>query len=313
MSTTDQTYQVHAKNKAGWGDWSAASNGVRGWQTPGAVTNLTVTPTGTSNQVTIAFGAANGNGALAGEMTYFWTAGGVTQSIAAGGATVTSGAFANGQNVSVAVYAKGVVKGESSQGASTSTTVNAYGPPTSPSISCWGGDQAIGCSWSGGSDNGRSTSYVLSNAASGSVGASGSTTVGGIGYSATRTVCIQAQQSTGLAGAVNCASATSNPPPPSTLTKVSVNGLRVTFRVSNFGGAGVQEVRCWNAATWDLRKWGTSVTSPGNNLGGVGGVSIPSNGDVTITCPGNPYVPSMMPNADFSLEVLGYSWFHIGN
>lgn len=215
VSTSDQTFEVRAKNKAGWSTWSSASAGVRAFKTPGSVSSLSVTPTGTNNQVKISFGAAAGNGALASEMTYYWSANGVTQSVASGGGTVTNAsAFPNGQDVNVAVYAVSKVNGETSQGSSTTDSVNAYGPPVSPSISCSGGDRSITCNWSGGSANGRTTTYTLSDGMSGTVGASGSKTVGGLGYSQSVRVCIKATQSTGLSDGANCDSATTDPAPP---------------------------------------------------------------------------------------------------
>jgi hypothetical protein len=205
VSTTNQTFEVRARNKAGWGDWSPASNGVRGWQTPGAVTGLSSAATGANNQVRITFGAADGNGATAAEMKYYWRANGVTGSLNPGTTTVTNaGAFPNGQNVSVAVYAVSTVSGESVQGSSTSTTVNPYGPPTSPSVSCSTSGNSVNCSWSGGNANGRTTSFQVSGDWSTSNGgASGSHGFGDIGYSASRSLCVQAVQDGGATGARN--------------------------------------------------------------------------------------------------------------
>lgn len=222
VETSDQTFEVRAQNKAGWSGWSSASNGIRGFQVPGAVGNLSVTPTGQDNTVRFSFDAADGNGATPSEMQYYWSAGGRTQSIAAGGGTVTDGAFADGQNVTVAVYARSTVNGESAQGASTSATVNAFGPPVSPSMSCEGGGTAISCSWSGGDANGRPTTFPLSgdhSAADG--GATGGHNFGNVGYSTTRTLCVQAFQSGGAQGARNCDSKTTIPPPPPPSVSVS--------------------------------------------------------------------------------------------
>jgi len=115
----------------------------------------------------------------------------------------------------VAVYAVSTVDGESAQGTSTSTTVNAYGPPVSPSMSCGAGGTAITCSWSGGNANGRPTSFVVSGDwSSADGGASGSHPFGDVGYSATRTLCIKAVQQGGAEGTNNCQSATTLPAPP---------------------------------------------------------------------------------------------------
>ena len=227
VSTTNQTFEVRARNKAGWGDWSPASNGVRGWQTPGAVTGLSSAATGANNQVRITFGAADGNGATAAEMKYYWRANGVTGSLNPGTTTVTNaGAFPNGQNVSVAVYAVSTVSGESVQGSSTSTTVNPYGPPTSPSVSCSTSGNSVNCSWSGGNANGRTTSFQVSGDWSTSNGgASGSHGFGDIGYSASRSLCVQAVQDGGATGARNCDSSSTPSKPAPTVSVYQGTGV----------------------------------------------------------------------------------------
>lgn len=196
VETADQSYEVQATNKAGVSGWSPASNGIRGWQVPGAVTGLTVTPTGQNNTVQIGFGAADGKGALPSEIEYYWTAGSATQKIASGGGTVTNAAFVNGQNVNVSVYAKSTVNGESAQGAPTSATVSAYGPPVAPSVtSCSSQYQAVVCSWSGGNANGRPTTFFLQGSASGDVAASDSRSLPA-GFGETRSLQVCARQTT---------------------------------------------------------------------------------------------------------------------
>lgn len=195
-STNDVTYELRAKNKADWSAWSAASNPIRGWQTPSAVKNLTATATGTNNQVTVSFGAADGNGALPAEVSYFWTANGQSGSFGTSlGGTITNGAaFPNGQNVNVSVYARSTVKGESVSGPATGASVNAYGPPIAPNVyDCSSQYQAVVCSWSGGSDGGRSTSYFLTANGSGGANSSGTTTMGA-GFGETRSLQVCARQ-----------------------------------------------------------------------------------------------------------------------
>lgn len=293
VSSSNVSFQVRAKNKAGWSDWSGASNAIRPFQDPGAVGGLSASPTGTNNQVKVTFSAAAGNGATSGEMTYYWrSSAGGSGTIGSTGGTLTSGAaFPNGTNVTLYVWAQSVVNGETAKGPESATTVNAYGPPVSPSISCSGGNQSISCSWSGGNDNGRSTTYVLSNAASGNVGPSGSTTVSGIGYSATRTVCIQAVQSTGLKDASNCASATSDPkpvPPPS---------VSVSKGASAVGQPGCSTSGCayivittanfnTNVSCSINGNWAGPWTLGGNQTKQVGAYYGYTGTTVTITCSG---------------------------
>ena len=294
--TAAHTYQVRAQNKAGWSAWSGSSSGVRGWRTPGPVTGLTVAATGANNRVTITFGAADGNGAAASEVKYFWSANGVTQSIAAGGGTVTNAtAFPNGQNTPVAVYAVSTVDGESSQGSSTSATVVAYGPPTSPTMSCSASGTSITCSWSGGNANGRTTSFVVSGGwASANGGASGSHAFGSVGYSTTRTLCVRATQDGGAQGANNCANATTQAAPPPPKPSVSVSkGARmnsadcasstcayVVVTTANFSG----NVSCTLAATGYA--WANGWTQGPNQSLQTGKFYGHPGNTVTATCNG---------------------------
>jgi len=291
VETADQTFEVRAQNKAGWGPWSSASNGIRGFQTPGAVTGLSVSATGANNTVSISFGAAAGNGATASEMTYYWKAGTTTQSIASGGGTVTSGAFPNGSNVSVAVYAVSNVKGESTQGTSTSATVNAYGPPISPSMSCGASGTSINCSWNGGNANGRNTNFVVSGDwSSSNGGASGSHDFGSVGYSQTRSLCVKAVQDGGAEGTNNCNSARTQDPPPPTVT-VSESGGVYYPSGCNFGCRNISvttanfntSVSCsGNAPDWTFGPWsqGGNDTTTGSYWYGFWGNTV------TVTCRG---------------------------
>lgn len=131
-STDDKTYVVRAKNKSGWGQWSSASPPTRAFQAPGAVGGLTVTPTGSNNTVSIAFSGAAGNGARPEEISYFWRANGSSGSVANGQRVTSGGAFPNGQNVNVEVYARSTVRGQSVDGPSVSASVNAFGSPSAP-------------------------------------------------------------------------------------------------------------------------------------------------------------------------------------
>lgn len=158
-STTDVTFTVRATNKAGQGEASPASAPQRFFQKPGPVSNLDAQETGANNTVRITFGAAAGNGASPGEITYRWRVGGASGTLPAGGGTVTNGAFANGSNVSVEVWATSTVRGESAAGDARSDTANAYGPPTAPQVSHSDGYRAVTFSWNASSTgNGRAVS-----------------------------------------------------------------------------------------------------------------------------------------------------------
>lgn len=279
VSTSDQTFEVQATNKAGSSPWSPESNAVRAFQTPGAVGGLSVTPTGTNNQVKIAFTAAAANGALPSEIQYYWQVGGSRYGIAAGGATVTNAsAFPNGANASVAVYAVSTVKGDDVQGPSTSATVSAYGPPVAPAITCSPGINKVSCAWSGGTDGGRSATYSLASTTTESVGASGTKTYdvpGGV----TVTACITVTQSTGLQDK-SCSSAKAEAPvvPSPTVTVSHGTGavgqpgcasagcafVRVT--TANFSGNVSCTLQWWSNSTNTIVTKSTWTQGPNETL-----------------------------------------------
>ncbi len=161
VSTEDKTFEVRSTNKSDlWSDWSPASNAVRAFQPPGAPTGFSLTPTGVSNQVKFNFGAAPGNGARSNEITYQWSAGGASGTITPG-TTITNGAFVNGTNVNVTLTAISTVNGETSEGGTATATVNAYAPPSAPSVSARGNVNDVTLSWEmGASSRGREITSV---------------------------------------------------------------------------------------------------------------------------------------------------------
>jgi len=208
VSTQGQTFEVRATNKSRkWSEWSDPSDAVRGFQKPGAPTNLSVKATGDSNTVRFTFGSADGNGARDSEIRYVWTAGGSSGEVTSG-ATVSNGAFTNGDSVTVRLQAISKVDGEQAEGPTANDAVTAFGPPTAPNISCVGGYRKVSCSWSGGSGNGRTPSYRLSDAANGAVESPGDRAFDGIGFGENRRLCVTASQADSSRETTACADAT---------------------------------------------------------------------------------------------------------
>ena len=167
-STEDRTYVVRAKNKSGWGEWSMPSPPTRAFQAPAAVGGLTVTATGATNTVKIAFTAAAGNGARPEEMSYFWRANGGRPAALSSGDELTSGAFPNGQDVTVEVYARSTVRGQSVDGPAASARVNAFGTPGKPSVTATGSANSVNLCWdASGVGNGRPVLEVRVQTSSG--------------------------------------------------------------------------------------------------------------------------------------------------
>ena len=200
--TTDKRFEYRAQNKAGWSSWSPASNAVRAFQTPGAVSNLTATATGTNNQVQMAFTDAAGNGAKPTEMTYYWSTGGFSAVLPAN-RLITDARLANGTSYSISVFAKSTVNGISSQfGPSVAAPgVVPYGPPFPPQVSASGGVNSVTLSWNAGSSgNGRPIAEVQIETTDGgiqSVALSGNVSQGN-GRNQTKSIRARAKDSTGL-------------------------------------------------------------------------------------------------------------------
>ena len=176
---SDRTFTVRSTNKSKkWSDPSPASNAVRFYQPPSAPTSFSLKPTGVPNQVTFSFNASSGNGVRADEISYRWNANGASGTVS-NGQTLTNGAFANGRDVQVTLTPVANVRGETTEGESASASVNAYGPPSAPSISASGGYQSVTYTWSADvNSGGRSSTVTIDNQ---QVAASGSTTRDGLG------------------------------------------------------------------------------------------------------------------------------------
>ena len=233
---TDKTFTVRSTNKSGkWSDWSPPSNAVRFYQPPSAPTGFSVKPTGVSNQVRFSFNASSGNGARGDEISYRWNAGGASGTVSSG-ETVTNGAFANGRDVQVTLTPVANVKGETTEGESATASVNAYGPPSVPSISASGGYQSVTFTWSADvSSGGRSATVTIDNQ---QVSASGSTTRDNLGANAQSCATITVTNSEGQQ-ASSQACGTSWPPPEVKERK----GAVTTGCPEHWGSCNIYEVR----------------------------------------------------------------------
>lgn len=178
--SSDRTFTVRSTNKSKkWSDPSPASNAVRFYQPPSAPTGFSLKPTGVPNQVTFSFNASSGNGVRADEISYRWNANGASGTVS-NGQTVTNGAFTNGRDIQVTLTPVANVKGETTEGESAAASVNAYGPPSVPSISASGGYRSVSYSWNADvNSGGRSSTVTIDNQ---QVAASGSATRDGLGF-----------------------------------------------------------------------------------------------------------------------------------
>ncbi|WP_308492628.1 Ig-like domain-containing protein [Microbacterium terrisoli] len=209
-STTDYTYRLRARNKAGWGAWSPVSAARRGVIAPGAPGTPSVKEGDRS--LAVSFAAAEGNGATSGEIRYQYS---VNNQAWSGSWTGTSGTISglvNGTGYTVRVRAVSTVDGTAYPGTASpaSATKTPYGTPGTAGARASASGTSITYSWSPPAPNGRSITGVLVKIDGGSwvmKPPSGSTS-GSYGYSQTHTIAAKAVDSLGNEGPQATASAT---------------------------------------------------------------------------------------------------------
>lgn len=289
------TFGVTAHNSAKEPNGPAVSTTVQVYGAASAPTGLAVTPTGQDNTITVRFSPPGQlNGASASQVSYQWEAGGASGSVTSGQA-ITNGVFHNGDDVPVIV--RSITHGPSGavSGGAATGTVNAFGPPVAPTISCSPDGQNINCHWQDGNGNGRGASYALSDGASGPVGPSGDRSFN-VGYSVTKTYCVSITQDGTSTTKTNCSGSIRTPDAPAEAAFTGQSGGQATLTMQNFSGpVGQYKIRCWNANGSADHNWNS-------NYLGETQVYLPLNGTVAFTCPTNP------KPGPFSVEVVGRIW-----
>ncbi|WP_435736809.1 Ig-like domain-containing protein [Cellulosimicrobium sp. PMB13] len=271
--TTGYTFRVRAHNKAtdkfGDAESSPASNAVRAFAAPGAVSGLSARATGSDGQVQLSFGAATGSGVRSDEIRYEYNAGG---GWAALGADKVVGGLTDGREATIQVRAVAGVDGADEPGPAASASATPYGPIPAPALTMAGGDRAITYSWST-SDNGRPyTTSVTGAVRSNSTSGSGTLSVG---YSETREICVTV---TPTEGATNqtCRSATSDKRPEPVLQAYkgsnypSVTCIHSSCAIVDLSISGAEPntpftASCWTSHNGDHMFEGTRTYSVDRN------------------------------------------------
>ncbi len=289
-STQNYTFTIRAKNKAGWGAWSAPSAPRRAINPPGAPTGVSATEGNNTVGVTWTAGAANG--AAAGEINYQYSVnGGGWRSDWIGGGSGGSGTIGNGQvnnNGSYTIRVQATVNVDGANYASgasnTSNQVAPYGPIGNPKANASASGTSISVSWSSPARNGRDITTQI-NVGNGweTVAASGSRNLGNVGYSTTRTINVR----TSAAGQTTTDSAsatTQDAPPAADATRLGVT----RWRRRRQGNYFVVNTEDFNAGNYTYKCIGDG--SQFNSWEGP--VYMPANGRVQLECywgyPGKP-------------------------
>ncbi|WP_214467963.1 Ig-like domain-containing protein [Microbacterium flavescens] len=285
-STSDYTFTVAARNKAGWGADSAPSAPRRAFTPPGAPTNVQAsTPSGNS-AIVVTYNPAPGNGANAGEMAYEYSLNGGGWQANWDGRTI--GGLNNGQQYTVRVRAYTALDGVRYDGAESapSNAATPYGPVRNPSVSATRSGRDITFTWNAPNANGRTITQMQISIDGGgwqNVANNGSRT-NTYAYSTRHTIDARAQDAAGQWSAVvSDAATTVDPPQPrawvtkggSAQGQDNCSTSQCAYFVIN-----TQDFPAGNYAVY------CNATGPygGTPFAGGSSRSIPANGSVQIGC-----------------------------
>lgn len=214
-STTDYTFTVAARNKAGWGADSAPSAPRRAFTPPGAPTNVQASTPNPNSAIVVTYDPAPGNGANANELRYEYSLNGGGWQANWDGRTI--GGLSNGTTYTVRVRAYTALDGVRYDGAPSAQSNGAipYGPVQNPGAKATRDGTRILFEWSAPAENGRPIRLVEVNIAGQgweNLGKSGSKRVE-FGYNQTRDIKVRAYDTEGQVSAVVSDTATTVPPP----------------------------------------------------------------------------------------------------
>ncbi|QLD11701.1 Ig-like domain-containing protein [Microbacterium oleivorans] len=286
-STSDYTFDVRARNKAGWGDRSAPSAPRRAFTPPGAPTGVSAAEG--DNQVTVSWTAGALNGANPGEVSYQYSVNnaGWSSNWAAGGnngsGTISGSQVANNGTYSVRIRAVASADASTYAGdpSAASNQVAPYGQIGNPTASATRDGNRVTVSWTSPARNGRDITTEISINGGGwqRVEANGSSPRGDVGYSSTQTIDVRTSAAGSSPTTARAEVRTPDAPPPpqprawvekGTPVGGCVNGCyRLRVHTSDFPG-GSYSVDCYDAG----RKFNTWS----------GPYNVPANGTVELQC-----------------------------
>ncbi len=262
-SEADYTFTVSATNKAGVSGVSQQSAPIRAAGKPGMVGSGSVTATGASGQLQVAFTpltAAERNGSQDNEITYRWQTAYGSGAIARGGGTI--GGQPNGTDVVVNIIATSVKNGVAGD-AKAIGTGNPYAPPNAPNLSggkSAKGDGQVHWNWNPPNMNGRALDHYEVNLDGGgwtSVGKATSFDAAGGGWDKTRKLNVRAF--TIVAGAqsgqVNATSGDDpTPPPPPAPSQIQAHNSTCPGKPGQTDSYNPSGPTC--GVGWVERSWG---------------------------------------------------------
>jgi hypothetical protein len=243
---SEYTFQVRARNKAGWSGWSASSAPLRQFTSPTAPGTPAVQPG--DRQVQASWAPATAQGADASEIRYQYSVNGAGWQDVGGATSVTIGGLQNGVDYRVKVRAYTVANGATSEPgpeSAESAAARPFGPPGDPGVSAERvEDRKIRFSWSAPAPNGRDIVAAEARFYDGGGWQSvalNDTTTREYGYSTTGKIGVRVQDSEGQwSNEVVREARTVDPPQPSAT-------------VSNSGQSAADEPNCGSDNCWFMQ------------------------------------------------------------
>ncbi|MFD5213715.1 Ig-like domain-containing protein [Microbacterium sp. NPDC058345] len=280
-NSTDYTYAVRARNKAGWNAPGPQSAPQRAFGTPGAPTNVKADPL--DSRIRVTFTKPSMNGATDSEMRYQyqlnssgWTDWNGSSEIAAN----------NGTDYVVRVRAYSVVGGQQSSpgAAGASNNVRPYGPPRAPTGSATNLGTTVRVGWdASNSANGRAitlTQVSIDNGGWQTVAISGSTTVGN-GYQQTHSIRVRATDEAGQVAESPVYSARTNDPP-----QPSAQTVQGALAYDHTGGCSRDT--CYfvaaDVANFPAGSYRVACYANGGQFGSWNRLNVPAAGRIQASC-----------------------------
>ncbi|MFG6402260.1 Ig-like domain-containing protein [Microbacterium sp. P04] len=281
-STTNYTFTVAARNKAGWGADSPASAPRRAVNAPGAPTGVTASTPRPDNTIDVTFTEGPLNGASASEVRYQYSVdGGTWQAWNRGPISGVSNAGSHTIRVQAVSQVDG--SGYSSDPSQPSNSVRPYGPVNPPGAAAAREGQQVRVSWSMPSENGRPIDHLeirVDNGGWENVGVGGNSRLVGNGYDQDHTIWVKAIDTAGQVSAEASASARTDPQPVAVAQMVK-------------GSSGGDFPNCDNAscayfklrvANFPAGTYNLACSHTGDQRFSVKAYNVPANGEVELTC-----------------------------
>ncbi|MEI3848696.1 MULTISPECIES: Ig-like domain-containing protein [unclassified Microbacterium] len=294
-STTDYTFRVQARNKAGWGALGEVSPPVRAVTKPKPITDIGVEPHDKS--ITVTYQKHGGNGFAESEISVMYSLdGGIPTALVndtitglTNGTTYRVTLFAT---VNDAAIAQGSFGGDSGyyyqSDPATSGEVVPFGPVNTPSATAENLGTSIRLGWNAPPDNGRTIQVMqisIDGGAWENVGRSGTRDVGN-GYQQTHSIAVKAMDTEGQWSQEATRSATtSDPPPPPTATLSRAPGVsKEDARICGHSSCGYYVVNTKNFTPGTYR---ITCMVNGSMMGGnhrPRDYYLPANGPTQLSC-----------------------------